>query len=282
MSLRQSHGNAVPSPFHSRNFERRRCDSARQSLRRNCYPESAANNKKQFPGKEHVMIASQLPSIEQNVAAVVQKAEETLNGLLDKSGTILYSSCATLTRGKYYFLGLNPGGAEEGTNSIQKSLDHLGAQTENAYLDQAWCSHAACTRCIGQHRLQKNYAALFSALGENPHSICASNLIFKRSSDEKGSEYPELAKLCWPVHETILQIVQPRAIITFGVTNTFLFVAEKLGGGSIQYFNSGHGNWSCGSLVKEGTPVLIGLPHLSKYTIYNRPEVIETIRSLIE
>jgi len=228
------------------------------------------------------MTASYLPSIEQNVSALVRKAGETLKDILDESGTILYSSFATLTRGKYYFLGLNPGGDVEGTNTIQKSLDHLGAQRENAYLDQAWCGHPGCTKCIGLHRLQRNYAALFRALGEkNLDSICASNLIFKRSSDEKGSGYPELAKLCWPVHETILQIVQPRAIITFGVSNTFLFVAEQLGGGPIEYFNSGHGNWSCGSLVKETTPVLIGLPHLSKYTLYNRPEVLETIRSRV-
>lgn len=227
------------------------------------------------------MIASNLLSTEQNVAAVVQKTEETLNEILGESGTILYSSCATLTRGKYYFLGLNPGGEEEGTNSIQKSLDHLRAQTENAYLDQAWCSHANCTKCIGQHRLQKNYAALFSALGEDPRAICASNLIFRRSRDENDSGFPELAKSCWPVHETILQIVRPRAIITFGVTNTFFFVAEQLGGGSIQYFKSEHGNWSCRYLVKKGAPVLIGLPHLSIYPLYNRPEVLKKIRSLI-
>lgn len=227
------------------------------------------------------MIANDLVSIEQNIAAVIQTAETTLGSILRQSGTILYSPCATLARGKYYFLGLNPGGAEEGTESIQNSLDNLRAQTENAYLDQAWCSHPDCRECIGQHRLQRNFSALFWALEEDPRTVCASNLIFKRSKHENDSGYPELARLCWPVHETILQIVQPHTIVTFGVTNTFLFVAEQLGGSSIQYFKSGHGNWSCGCMVRDGVPVLIGLPHLSVYTLYNRPEILKKIRSLI-
>ena len=135
--------------------------------------------------------------------------------------------------------------------------------------------------CIGQHRLQKNFSALFCAPEEDSHAVCASNLIFKRSRDEKDSGYPELAKFCWPVHETILQIVRPRAIITFGVTKTFQFVADQFGGGSIQYLKADYGNWSWGYLVKDGAPVLIGLPHLSFYPLYNRPEVLKTIRSLV-
>jgi hypothetical protein len=221
------------------------------------------------------------PSLhERNVAAIVQKAKESLGQILNESGTILYSSCATLRPGKYYFLGLNPGEADADSDTIGKSLGKLCTRTVNAYLDEDWSG--ARKYGIGGHRLQKNFKCLFEALGEDPRAVCGTNLIFKGSADARGAEYPEMAKLCWPVHEAILRVVQPRAIITFGVTDTFQFVAEQLGGGPIQYFKSGHGDWAWRSLTKKGAPSLIGLPHLSKYALYKHREVIDKISSLIQ
>jgi hypothetical protein len=220
-------------------------------------------------------------SNELSVSAVVRKAEESLGTILDKSGTILYSSCETLKPGKYYFLGLNPGGSDEGTNTIQQSLIELelGSSTRNAYLDEDWSGSRSYGK--GCHPLQKSFKFLFKELGEDPYTVCASNLIFTRSRDERDAGYPELAELCWPVHEAILRVVQPHAIITFG-DKTFKFIAKQLGGGSVQYFHSGHGNWACQSLIKKGAPSLIGLPHLSRYALYNHREVIGKISSLIE
>lgn len=215
---------------------------------------------------------------ERNVAAIVKKANECLGPILNESGTVLYSSCETLKPGKYYFLGLNPGGSEDGTKKIRQSLVDLGTSTLNAYLDESWCSNPDCKGC---RPLQKSFKFLFEELGEDPYAVCASNLIFKRSTDEQDAGYPELAKLCWPVHAAILQVVQPQAIITFG-DKTFKFVAKQLGGGAVQYFDSGHGNWACQSLIKKGAPFLVGLPHLSKYALYNHREVVEKIRSLIQ
>jgi hypothetical protein len=221
------------------------------------------------------------PSLhERNVAAIVQKAKESLGPILNESGTILYSSCATLRPGKYYFLGLNPGEADADNDTIGKSLGKLCTRTVNAYLDEDWSSSRSYGK--GCHRLQKNFKCLFEALGEDPRAVCGTNLIFKGSDDARGAGYPEMAKLCWPVHEAILRVVQPRAIITFGVTNTFQFVAEQLGGGPVQYFKSGHGDWSWGSLTKKGAPSLIGLPHLSWYTLWTHLEVVEKIKSLLK
>jgi hypothetical protein len=219
-------------------------------------------------------------SYERDVAAIVQKAEESLVTILDESGTILYSSHETLKPGKYYFLGLNPGGVNAGTDTIRQSLGNLGVLSENAYLDQDWGSNLRSTG-KGCHRLQKNFKCLFEALGEDPRTVCASNLIFKRSTDARGAGYPAMAKLCWPVHEVILRVVRPRAIIAFGVTDTFQFVTEQLGGGPVQYSKSGHGDWAWGSLIKEGAPSIIGLPHLSRYTLWTHLEVVEQIRSLL-
>jgi uracil-DNA glycosylase len=173
---------------------------------------------------------------------------------------------------------LNPGGPEEGTKTIRQSLDELSTSTVNAYLDESWCSDPDCKGC---RPLQKSFKFLFDELGADPRAVCASNLIFKRSADERSAGYPELAKVCWPVHEAILRIVQPHTIITFG-DKTFRFVAEQLGGGPVQYFDSGHGNWACQSLTAKGVPLLVGMPHLSKYALFMHREVVEKIRSLIQ
>lgn len=225
------------------------------------------------------MAMNDLSAHERNVAAVVRKVEESLGTILDESGTILYSSCATLKPGKYYFLGLNPGGTDTGTNTIRKSLGNLGTLTDCAYLDEDWGSDSR-SYSKGCHPLQKNFKGLFETLGEDPRVVCASNLIFSRSIGEKGAGGIERAKLCWPVHEMILEIVSPAAIITFG-RQPFNFIIDKLSGTTPNDFRAGHGNWTWRySILKTGEK-LIGLPHLSRYSLTSHPDVLHQIRELI-
>jgi hypothetical protein len=226
------------------------------------------------------MIVSDGPSVEQNVAAVIRKAEEKLKGILNQSGTILYSSRATLTPGKYYFLGINPGGSAEGTSSIQNSLDDLKTQTDNAYIHQCWFRHEHCHDCKGKHPLQQNYQALFTALGEDLESVCASNLIFKRSRAEKDAGGWTAALECWPLHEEIIKIVQPRAIITFGKL-PFAFIHHALEGVAVQVDRTKHGNWGWQRSTLNDGRKLIGLPHLSRYALRNDSEVRDQIKSYL-
>jgi hypothetical protein len=104
---------------------------------------------------------------ERNLADVVRIADESLDTILDKSGTILYSSCETIKPGKYYFLGLNPGGSDENTETIRSSLNQmeLGKSRKNAYLDEDWGSDSRSYGKAG-HPLQMNFNCLFKALGE--------------------------------------------------------------------------------------------------------------------
>lgn len=225
------------------------------------------------------MIASHLVSIEQNVAAVVQKAEVALKELLDESGTILYSSCESLKPGKYYFLGLNPGGADADTKTIRQSLGNLNTVKDSAYLDEDWSSDSR-SYDKARHPLQKNFKCVFEALGEDPRAVCASNLIFSRSLSEKGAGGRERAELCWPVHKSILEIVRPISIITFG-QQPFDFIRDKVGGTDPEKYPSGHGQWKWRySILKTGEK-LIGLPHLSRYALRSHPEVVGKIRELV-
>jgi len=199
---------------------------------------------------------------------------------LGESGTILYSSCETLKPGKYYFLGLNPGGSEKDTQTIGQSLAdlELGRSTNNAYLDQDWSGFRKYS--TGGHPLQRNFQYLFEKLQEELESVCASNLIFTRSIGEKGAGGRERAELCWPVHEAILKIVRPVAIITFG-RQPFNFIREKLSGTPPEDSRAGHGTWTWRySILKTGEK-LIGLPHLSRYALRNHPDVVGNIRKRI-
>jgi hypothetical protein len=195
---------------------------------------------------------------ERNIATVVQQAEASLGPILNELGTILYSSCETLKRGKYYFLGLNPGGGSERT--ISQSLVELahGKPTENAYFDQNWSGKR--TYDIGEHPYQQDFKYLFAGLIDDPRKVCATNLIFKGSRDARELRIQELARLCWPVHEAIIEIVQPEAIITFGV-QAFEFIAQKRGGQPVQFAYSRPGYWSWQhSILADGTR-LIGTRH---------------------
>jgi hypothetical protein len=219
---------------------------------------------------------------ERSVSAVVEKARECLTEILQKSGTILYSSCETLKPGDYYFLGVNPGGSPEETKeTIQSTLEELGALTkaayENAYLDQCWCGKEGCAGCC--RPLQKRFRFLFKDVLEvDPRVVCATNLIFQRSRSERDAGGWELAKTCWPVHDVILKIVQPRVIITFGRL-PFEFIRERLSGTHPTAERSGHGNWQWRSSKLETGQVLIGLPHLSRYA--PQTKVNEDVRKLL-
>jgi hypothetical protein len=221
------------------------------------------------------MATSNLPLHEQNVANIVQKVNESLGpildepSILDEHGTILYSSCETLKEGRYYFLGLNPGGIDADVPTIRKSLEDLRFYKGNAYLKgdkKADWSGPKRHYAEGEHPYQIAFRILFEGLGEDPCTVCASNLIFKRSAGARSAGYPKLAKRCWPVHEAILEIVQPEAIIAFG-KQAFDFVRLKRGGGPVQDIEVWPGFWSWKHSMLKGNMPLIGVRHPSWYPL---------------
>jgi hypothetical protein len=231
--------------------------------------------------RRSVMTANDPLLYEQNVAIIVRKSEEALSTILDCPGTILYSSYETLRPGKYYFLGLNPGGSASGTDTIKQSLDTLGTRTKNAYFDEIWSSDSR-SYGAGSHPLQKRFRYLFvELLKEDAKSVCALNLIFSRSISEKGAGGTKRAELCWQVHKEILNIVQPTAIITFGRL-PFDFVLKKLGGTTVEVYPTGHGNWTWRyALLKTGQK-LVGLPHLSRYALDSDPSVGKQLAQVLK
>ncbi|MCL2659369.1 MAG: hypothetical protein FWD64_02455 [Acidobacteriaceae bacterium] len=174
----------------------------------------------------------------QELVDFVEKTKDQLKPILDLPGAVLFNSYKTLKQGRYYFLGINPGGVDG--LKIRCHLELLARRGytadppyESAY-DEKW------TNGPGQHLLQKNFKFLFKELGVCYRDVCATNLVFAGSEhqddckcpDEQGNilDWEECAeKICWPVHETILdEIVRPKVIVTFGFdVFDFIFRVRK-------------------------------------------------------
>lgn len=193
------------------------------------------------------------------------------------SGRVLYSSAKTLRPGKIYLLGLNPGG-DPATRSetVGKSLEDLPSRKDNAYLDESWAG-----RPKGQSLLQRRVDWLLTRLGSETRDVCASNLIFTRSAAAKDSDYPKNAALCWPIHERIISIVQPRIILAFGNSgiSPFHFLRQQYHPVLMDSHPSGHGNWCCFGFSTPTGIKVIGIPHLSRYAVNKHPKVVDWIIS---
>ena len=133
--------------------------------------------------------------------------------LKDMKGGIFYSDERTLKKGKFYFLGVNPGG--ENSETLIEDLKQLKREKINHYL-VSW-ENDIKKYAKGEAPLQKRVKELFCRLNISIDKVCSSNLIFKQSKDLKNYDGNlfEDADACWKIHELIINdIVQPEYIIT--------------------------------------------------------------------
>jgi len=208
----------------------------------------------------------------------IATAREQLKPIIHRSGSILYSAQTTLRPGRLYLLGLNPGGDPTKHHSIGEDLDQLPLRKHNAYVHESWERQ----REAGGAPLQQRVRWLMGRLGQDVEDVCAANLIFARSKDASGSEYPKLAHICWPVHLAILEIVRPRLIIAYGNSHVspYAYLRGQFGGSSEEVFESGHGTWKC-RVSRTAGRWIVGLPHLSRYAIDHHEDVTDWIRRLL-
>lgn len=136
-----------------------------------------------------------------------------------ESGVVLYSDLASLRPGRFYLLGINPGG-QHGKAICDSLCAEDGA---NSYMDEDW------TEKPGERtRLQTRVCDLIAALGVAPADIPSINLAFARS--------PELSALsnagawfhrCWPVHQALLREVRPAWIVMLGFGQSYYFISRR-------------------------------------------------------
>ncbi len=214
---------------------------------------------------------------------LILKIEETIPDMLDQSGSIIYSSKNSICKGDLYVMGLNPGG--ESGEKISKTLTELPNKIKNSYRDESWGDKNSFD--VGNHPLQRNYVYLMNQLTGGEKEVFSTNLVFTRSRDAQGMNYPESAHNCWPVHKIFIETVDPKCFIVFGNSSVspYNFIKNKFGLQDNGDVESGHGNWICKSskgIIEDKERLLIGIPHLSRYHInYNKEDVIKWIKDKI-
>jgi hypothetical protein len=210
-----------------------------------------------------------------NKELIPQIARENLSDFLGEAGGIMYSSHETLAPGQVYLLGFNPGGT--GGNALGVNIDSMLRNTTNSYLDESWENDNG-ESANGKAPLQRRVQWVLENIGLNPREVCASNLIFLQSRGANDISY-SLAEKCWPVHEAILNIVQPKLIIAFGNSEISPFgFLHSMFGGDIEYLPSGHGDWTLKGFdcqINGRAVYIAGLPHLSRYSPIKRAQVVE-------
>jgi hypothetical protein len=211
-------------------------------------------------------------------------AREHLRAILPLSGYVLYSAAETISRGSVYLLGHNPGGSpdDQVEATIEASLDALPNKELNNYLDETWTMSSGRTFLARGAPLQRRVNWLLTSLGLSTRSVPASNLVFARSIDAARSRFVEPAELCWPVHERIIEYVDPRVLVVFGNSkrSPYSFIRAKCGSRTMEdEFDSGHSPWRCRTFETMDGRTVIGLPRLSRYNEIGRGGVIDWIRT---
>ena len=207
---------------------------------------------------------------------------ETNEKISNMHGALLYSSVETLKKGKFYFLGVNPGG--NGSDRVR--FDPI--YTRNAYRDTSWVNNQA--NYEGRLApLQQRVIKLFEFFGIAIEDVCASNLIFQQTADitELPNVY-DYADSCFPIHRYIIEeIVKPQFIISMGKI-VFDYFVERQGYTYSHEFPAGHAKWSI-RIATKGDTTLINLPHLSYYdpfafsnrTQKAKEEALETLKQIV-
>jgi hypothetical protein len=178
-------------------------------------------------GNHHVHRASSVPT----AAVSIDQALATLPPwLLERSGSLFYTGReAFIGRQPLYLLGLNPGGDPDlqRQDTIRKALvDFRARQTPwSAYQDDSWQGAAP-----GTWGMQPRVLHMLKELNCDPRLTPASNVVFARSRDEAAlrSEKSQLLKLCWPVHQTVIDHLGVKVIVCFGAT-AGKWVREQIG-----------------------------------------------------
>jgi hypothetical protein len=143
------------------------------------------------------------------------------NELFNRSGSVFYSGRAAFSRpSPIYIVGMNPGGdaGRQRANTIGK---HLAASLEressewSEYVDESWEGASP-----GTWGMQPRIQHFCGSLGFDARLVPASNLVFVRSNREGGidAEKRNLINLCWPFHNAILEVLQPKIVVCLGKT----------------------------------------------------------------
>lgn len=140
--------------------------------------------------------------------------------LSKRSGSVFYTGPSAFeSPSRIYILGLNPGGdpVAQSDETIERDVAEwlAGPPNWSAYADESWQGAPP-----GTWGMQPRMLHMFNRVGLDARSVPASNVVFVRSRDERAiaAEKAELLRLCWPVHQAVIDSLGVDAIICLGNT----------------------------------------------------------------
>jgi len=227
-----------------------------------------------------------------------------LGPYLSDKGCFIYSASDTLQKNQVLLYGLNPGQNPEECHPsnplLSDSIADFAGDQPNLIKTERWLKpphqrQHGVDYPEGTAPYQQQITCLLNFL-EHPDAL-VTNLIFLQTRDSnelrkllQGEKGERIQCACWTVHQHILNITKPRAIIAIGI-GTFERLCRLLGGSDQvpEPFPSGCRGWKCRSTSRhwdERKISIIGIPHLSWYRInrYNdacswvKKKVTESLR----
>lgn len=192
------------------------------------------------------------------------------------SESLLMSPASSLRKGAYYVIGQH-------LHGVYRSLSNQ-EQEEPAWVNE-YTHFITQTDEAGEQRLQDNLMWLGAELGCSMDRLCISHFVPVPVLVQDLTD----ADAYWAMHEEALGIVQPRVIITYGISDVspfwFLYEKSEALGDSWDEVQAGQGNWRCktftGQYLGRRIPV-VGLPHLSRYKLSGKDHVLTWIRELAD
>ncbi len=216
--------------------------------------------------------------------------------VLGKSGGVLYSSYSTVKPGDYVIFGINPGGdpVQMSQWTIECDIEYkykksIEKGTWNEYIDEIWSGEEP-GESIFQRRIRRLSEFLFGSESKL-RDICALNLVFIRTRNEKGINY-KLFNRFWRVNEWFIRTVQPKCIITIG-KKPYEYLHQKFseyGSKKVceKKFPASHGNWKIRiSKITEPSGlvdkpiVILHIPHLSRYKVSGKKQIFDEVKEYL-
>jgi hypothetical protein len=214
-----------------------------------------------------------------------------------RSGCILYNGWRTLTPGRLYVIGFNPGGEEKhGENIIESLFDSRLEMPNFSSYDPGqdrWGWRGKEMPIGWDHPHQNRVRELVAILGVDDISdVFSANAIFARSVNQASLVNSQaLWEKCWPLHEFFLSIVHPKILLCLGhgpeSSYSLMRVVVRaeqvvIGQGRGKALKMFRGRIELGSYGALDDCVIIGVPHPSRYPIagYER-HLTEVVKGLI-
>jgi hypothetical protein len=166
---------------------------------------------------------------------ILEMLDRSPAGIGNLPGEIFSSGIEAVSKGELYIAGLNPGGGLS-YPALREHVKGWSWSNYSAFLDQCWkkscwdadCyglqlnANCTCARGTDPHQRAVQRIVARAAFGLDLRRVFATNAVFVKSDsgdsfpEETGLELKEAFDNCWPIHEVLLSIVRPRAILSLG------------------------------------------------------------------